>query len=556
MAATTGTGGPARTAAGTALASLGADFWQWRARQQPRSGDDIPRVERPRGWLPSWTAEAVAAWRIDLERFRERWRGIDAGTLDDSGLVDYHLVGSALARVEWELDVVRGWRKNPGFHVDQSLGVVFDLLLPPPPFDSDRTEELLRAVATVPDRVEQGRACLDGHAAWPFADITRGELATVEDALAEVAAGLAPLVAPAARADLDRAAQRAGVALGRFRDWLGDARAGMDAPVSVGREGFEFFLRDVALWPYDPEQLLAIGRQEFERAVALEHWSRVRHGNPQPPPLPAGIEELLERQHADEEAVRRYYEEGGWLSQPPTLNHYLFAEKPRYLAALSFLGVSTDHTSPSRLESNGTAYVGPPAEGMPYFFDAQARDPLTGIVHEGVHYQQLALSYGHPNPLRRHYYDSGPNEGIAFYNEELMLRAGLFDSLPWSQRVIYNFMRLRALRVEVDVRLSVDDLDITGAARYLMEAVPMDRATAEEEAFMFAATPGQGLTYQVGKYEMLRLQADAILADPDGFSLRRFHDYAWLNGNVPFALQRLEFLGDRGDLAALGKLDR
>ena len=29
---------------------LGLDFWAWRTLQQPRSHDDIPRLERPENW--------------------------------------------------------------------------------------------------------------------------------------------------------------------------------------------------------------------------------------------------------------------------------------------------------------------------------------------------------------------------------------------------------------------------------------------------------------------------------------------------------------------------
>ena len=542
------------TASATALTELGRDFWFWRARQQPRSGDDIPRIERPQGWLPNWSEDSVRTWEVELSDFRTRWEAIDDSEMDNSALVDYHLVGSAIARVDWELNHVRGWRKDPGFHVHQALGVVFDLLLPPPPFDDERDDELLCALATVPDRVEAGIACVEGHAAMPFADITRSELANIEDVLMKVAAGLKTVIPTAAHKDFDLAAAAAGVALGKYRDWLTAKRLSMDGGVSVGRGSFEYFLRDVALWPYSPEQLVEIGRQEFERAVSFESWARNRQQASDTPPIPDSAQEMIERQRQDEAAIRTFYEEGNWLSQPSDLGRYLFAKQPPYLASLSFLGVTADHTSPSRLDENGHAYVRPPNENLPYFFDAAARDPRTAIVHEGVHYQQLAMSYGHPNPLRRHYYDSGPNEGLAFYNEELMINAGLFDTSPWSRTVIFNFMRLRALRVEVDVLLAVGDLDVASAARHLIETVPLDTATAEEEAYMFAATPGQGLTYQIGKREILRMQADAVLADPETFSLREFHDYIWLNGNVPFALQRLEYLGDRGDLVALGKL--
>ena len=99
------------------------------------------------------------------------------------------------------------------------------------------------------------------------------------------------------------------------------------------------------------------------------------------------------------------------------------------------------------------------------YFHANARDPRAGIIHEGVHYQQLALGYRHKNPLRRRYYDSGSNEGIAHYNEELMLQAGLFDSAP-HRTVIWNFMRLRALRVEVDIGLATGELTLENAVLF------------------------------------------------------------------------------------------
>lgn len=53
-------------------------------------------------------------------------------------------------------------------------------------------------------------------------------------------------------------------------------------------------------------------------------------------------------------------------------------------------------------------------------------------------------------------------------------------------------MRLRALRVEVDVKLSLGSFTIDQAADYLERTVPMDAATAKGEAAMFASTPGAG----------------------------------------------------------------
>ena len=252
--------------------------------------------------------------------------------------------------------------------------------------------------------------------------------------------------------------------------------------------------------------------------------------------------------------MRDFYRDRRILGQPDTLGHYHTSPIPDYLVPIAHLGTADDLTGPQRLDENGGAYFPPPVEGLPYFYAANAHDPRAGIIHEGAHYQQLALSWRHPNPLRRHYYDSSANEGIAFYNEEMLLAAGLFDDAPRTREIVYNFMRLRALRVVVDVRLALGELDIEGAAAVLENSVPMDRATARSEAAFFAAFPGQAMTYQVGKTQILALLADAVLAQGAEFDLQAFHDRLWLEGNVPITLQRYELLGDRSELDRIDAL--
>ena len=241
----------------------------------------------------------------------------------------------------------------------------------------------------------------------------------------------------------------------------------------------------------------------------------------------------------------------GFLSQPASLRHYLTAEVPAYLAPLRFLGVLDDLTDEFRLDSDGVSYVLPPSAELPYFYAANARDPRAGIAHEGAHYQQLSLSNAHPNPLRRRYYDSGPNEGIAFYNEEYLLQAGLFDDAPHTRAVIWNFARLRALRVEADVHLATGTMSLDDAVEFFVRRVPMDRQTAFEESCFYAGNPGLALSYQTGKLQLMSLVAAAAERDGDEFSLRRIHDAIWLDGNVPFSLLRWQLLDDRSVLDAV-----
>ena len=181
---------------------------------------------------------------------------------------------------------------------------------------------------------------------------------------------------------------------------------------------------------------------------------------------------------------------------------------------------------------------------MGFFWLATAQDPRPITVHEGVpgHYFQLVVSWRNPDPIRHHYYDSGANEGIGFYAEEMTLQAGLFDDSPHTREIIYHFMRLRALRVEVDIKLALGQFTLQQAAAYLENTVPMDHETAMAEATMFSTTPGQAISYQVGKIQIMQFLADARRKDGDQFSLRKFHDFLWSNGNVPVALQREEYL--------------
>src|SRR2546430_7641943 len=218
---------------------------------------------------------------------------------------------------------------------------------------------------------------------------------------------------------------------------------------------------------------------------------------------------------------------------------------PEYLRALQGFSENDDFTSPSRLNENCVRYVAEPSGNLGYFWRATVENPRPITIHEGVpgHYFQLCLSWKHEDPIRRHYYASTANEGIGFYAEEMMLQAGLFDDSLHTREIIYNFMRLRALRVEVDVKLALGEFTLEQAAKYLEEKVPMDPETARQEAIAFATGPGGEISYQIGKLQIVKFLADARLQQGGNFNLRAFHDFVWKNGNVPISLQRWEYLG-------------
>ncbi len=533
-----------------ALDKLANDFWAWRAKNAPFSGDDVNRIERP-GEMRDWSRASIDQRGKDLAGFEARWKKISPTQWPIPKQVDYKLIGSALSRVRWELDINPRWKRDPNFYIDQTLTALAEALTVPAPYDETRSREILTRIENIPSILEQGLENLEDPPA-PFAAVAISQLNGIREHLRKMATSVAPSTTLGSE-KLNSACERAADALEKFQQQLKGKLPTLPQQTALGRDAYIWFLHNVALIPFSPEEILAMGKQEWDRAVAFETFEKSRNKDVPPLKIATNIDSWIKDAATKELQIRRFLEERGILTVPDRVQHYTLRPTPEYLAALGFTE-DDDFTSPSRLKENCIRYVPAPSEKLGYFWRATAMDPRPIIVHEGIpgHYFQLCLSWKNEDPIRRHYYDSGANEGIGFYAEEMMLQAGLFDDSPHTREIIYNFMRLRALRVEVDVKLALGQFTLDQAAKYLQEKVPMDELTARQEAIAFSTGPGQAITYQIGKLQILKFLADARVQQGDKFSLRAFHDFVWKNGNVPIALQEWEFLGDNSDPPTTG----
>lgn len=532
------------------LSELAQRFWEWRSHQQPRSHDDIPRLYRPKHWIPRWSSRDVEKYLQDVSNFESELHTLkhNASGFDREDLIDVKLLESACARVRWEIEFLEIWRRFPRFYIDQTIGVIFDLLLPPNP-TSQIIDEIRNLLSHFPIILEDAKKNLDRYAYREFAEISIKDLANIENQMKEMCDALIQNISIQDADKFRIEVSKGATSLAQFRDWLSVHVSGFNSARTVGRKNFEWFLSHVAFIPYSIEELIHIGEIEFDRATYLETIYINKYKDVRLPELPKDAKTQSENEKKLELEVRKFYEDESLLTQPPTLKHYLNAPRPTYLEPIRWLGVTDDLTGPKRVHENGVSYVPTPHVDMPYFYAANARDPRAGIVHEGAHYQQLAISWRHPREIRRHYFDSGVNEGLAFYNEEMLLAAGLFDDAPHSQTLMFNFMKLRALRAIIDVSLVTGRMSIEEATDYLSKKVPMDIETAREEAIFFASFPGQGMTYQIGKTQIISLLADSRRLLKEKFTLRHFHDFLWLNGNVPLSLLRWSYLDDYSEVS-------
>src|SRR5213595_2140108 len=173
------------------LDKLANDFWAWRAKYAPFTDDDVNRIERP-GGVRHWSRSSIDSQRKDLAEFETRWKKLDANTWPIPQQVDYRLIGSALARVRWELDINPRWKRDPNFYVAQTLTPVAEALTVPGAYDAARSREILTRIENIPSILQQGAENLDKPPA-PFATVAVQNRDGIRDRLHTMASALVGL---------------------------------------------------------------------------------------------------------------------------------------------------------------------------------------------------------------------------------------------------------------------------------------------------------------------------------------------------------------------------
>src|SRR5438270_5506596 len=301
------------------LDKLADDFWTWRARYAPFNGDDVTRIERP-GGMRDWSRASIDKRRKDLTEFETRWKKIDVTKWPIAKQVDYRLIGSALSRVRWELDVNPSWRRDPTFYIEQTLTALVEALTVPAPYDEVRSREILARIDNMPSILEQGMQNLEKPPA-PFARVAVQALENIRPHLHQMASAVARSTTVKEQ-DLYAATDRAADALEKYRDHLQQLLPSLPNETALGRDAYVFFLRNVALMPYSPEELLAMGRQEWSRAVAFEAYEANRNKKVSPLKIADNIDNWIKDAAGKEQEVRQFLESHDILTVPDWVQHW------------------------------------------------------------------------------------------------------------------------------------------------------------------------------------------------------------------------------------------
>lgn len=507
--------------------------------------------------MPDYSAAAVEEQKAELDRLRTQFDSLDPADGSPCDKVDYLLVRSELDKLEYGIYVYRAPSRSPNFYLSSissfgmssgaTLSRLGSLVMQPPPFDDERAERILAHMRLIPRILEQAKANLTE----PTVEMSRWALPALDDSILSsraFARELAPHFPARQAAELGPAAEAMGQALADYRRWIEERLPDMAHAEPIGRDLYNWLLQRVWLLPYDADDILRFGEQEYARYLSFTEFEEARNrGLPVPTRVPT-TEIYAVRTAEDARAIRQFLAQRQVLTIPNYVGTYRRTEMPPYIQAFSlWAGLSGYSTA-----DNGAVKYSVP-ENHPYtdtYWESIMRiDPSTNIFHDGIpgHHFQGVVSRRHPSPIRSGRRDRFKSEGWSTYWEETAVQLGFYDERPRSRELIYNFLRLRALRVIVDVRMALGEMTADEAIAALM-TVPMDRRIASEEADDFFAAPTGGIVYQIGKMQIERLLGERRNDLGDDFDLGAFHDELVSASWVPIALTRYEMTGRDDEL--------
>lgn len=466
----------------------------------------------------------MAAKLRGLFAFEQRLGAMNVAAWPRTQQVDYLAVKSLLNGYRFNLEVLRPWKRDPGFYLDPLLKVAFSDI----PNEQEKLTELRVQLRQIPPMLRHARSSLTEPAA-DYADLALLNLENSDGVnhyhpyRATPPAGIIGWYddlldrARASRSSLVPDIEAARGAAIEFRDWLKAERPRITASAGVGARRYEWYMRYVRMVPYTIPEMLTLAEREHSRLAG--DFALIRHRNRILPPL------ALSRTKAEQDAKIARTDR----------------EVRDFLTKQEIVTIPKDS---GPLGSNTPFIVRP--TGPNFWEQIQFRDPIPDHLHAVIpgHRFDAELAKRDRRPIRRQFADGVRLEGWATYLEEALMTAGAVKS-PRAEELIKLFGIFRAARVPADIRMQQNQWKVADAVAYMRRMTPwLDEDVARVDAEIYLRRPpGYGVAYTIGK-----LQVDALLAERSmqlgpKFVLRDFHDEFLAAGHLPIALIRYEMTG-------------
>jgi hypothetical protein len=507
------------------LVALLDEFLQWQDPARAKGNNDEWLLETAGKDASDFSAAAVDKRRSKMQELQAKLADMNVASWNRKQQVDYLAVRARFDQENFTLNVSKPWSRDPGFYVDQMLRVTFTEL----PVKGDKLKAVRNELRAMPRLVAGAKANLTEVAA-DYADLAMFNLANADG----VGHGFPYRAVPPPGiigwyADLLGRAEKqqrelvpdikaAKKSAEDFLAWIKANRGSMNGQAGVGRENFDWYVKNVKLMPYTADEILTLGHRELERLWALYALEQHHNRNLPPLELSKSKEEYEAKIAATDKQVRKFLVEQDIITIPDYIKE---------------------------LDTNVPWIVRP--TGPNFWEQIQFRDPHPDHLHAVIpgHRFDAVVERHSTDPIRSKLTDGVRVEGWGVYLEEGMMHAGVLDDQPRVKELIYLFGIFRAARVSADVWLQLNQMKVADVVKYWMERTPYlepDVARVDAEIYL-RRPPGYGLGYMMGMLQMQELLADSKRQLGDKFVLKDFHDTFMAAGRVPLSLIRWEMTG-------------
>jgi uncharacterized protein (DUF885 family) len=506
---------PQVLAAQGSYAGLQSLFDEWRAFEHPSLRDGAP----------DYTAAAVTRRQDELKRYQARLAGIDPAAWPIEQKIDYDLVRAQMNGMEFDLRWLRPWERDPAFYqsvrteqsdtpehegpVNHALVELWQYSFP---LSADDEARLAGQLRTIPPLLAQARLNLTGNA--------RDLWLTGTGSLQMQAADLADLAARTAKSGpgLRDAIAAASKATNEFVTWLQAQAPSKNGPSGVGKEAYNWSLRNVHLVPLTWDDEVMLLKSELARAQAMLRLEEQRN---------RGLPQLVPAANAEDHARQAN----------AAITKYMAFLREREILEVQ------DYLDPA-LRRHIDPFV--PVERRNFFSIASHYEPITLYAHF-YHWFDHEWLVQRPNPssIRREswLYNSWDSraEGMATAMEEIILHAGYYDDNPRAREIVWVMLAQRCARGLASLYAQANEFDLKQAKAFQVEWTPrgwmhpdLDLLGFEQQLYL--RQPGYGTSYVTGKYLIEETIMERSHQQGDAFSLRRFFDEFNAAGMMPVSL--------------------
>ncbi len=479
-----------------------------------------------------------------VDRMREK---VDYNSLTDANRIDWHILERAVEMDKFEVYDLRQHELNPNAF-DLIGGALFSMITREYAPLEKRIDAVIARLEKVPKYLKEFRSRFeDSRPVRLWTEIATESAQQISGLLQFIVAGSEGRIPEELHARLAKATENLKQPLQEHMEWLDSLKSKTTENWAIGKEKFEKLMRLRGLG-MTSEEILQIGTKYFEdlKEERARIAAQITPGKSVEEVMkgiekdaPETFEEALAATRTAMEKAKQFVIKND-LAAVHKEDKILVEETPDFLAPIiPFAAMML----PSRFDKPmiGEYIVTRPRDMANLGKHLNYTSIRNTAIHEAYPGHFLQLTVSNRSSLT-HLFAGGTEtvEGWAHYCEQMMMEKGFVTSLE-SKLIQVNDALWRAIRIIVDVKLSRGEMSFDEAVDMLIKEAGMSKEGATAEVRRYTQTPGQPLSYLLGKHLILQLRDEVKQKMGTGYSEKFFHDTITANGHLPIKLLRKVF---------------